>query len=1026
MKQQKIYEFPIDHPLTPAKRRAVEQQIALNAHLSTKSVSYKWDEDSDVLHIAAEPIAIEVRFQNKKVELYGAAPLWARLLFTEKKKAEFKEQFESILREAKFVGVPAGISVAQTEDLESASPSISFGSTLHPTRVASRPTAQSAVRIAPRRDGVSIWSAALFGDPSGPHLREFLSRVFSVKGVAAVEIHRTEAYGWVRYEPAANAPEILLKIGQALKQSPALGPSSALAVANFSPRTPAAVDGLYLDGRRSIPLRVNRIGAALSTWRLRHRSRNRVRLAHPILLKRKDVAYRLEEELTAILGVEKITTSALTSSVAIQFNPRLLTAERLIRQLEKSWPRLLEGLDGPPSSKRFVAAGGLLGLAFTGQYLVPALRPVAVLGVAIYGLPNVINGTKQLARRQVGLPVLYSAGLTFMLLSGMPFSSTVMALLMQFWPRWAQQTMAKSQRRLFAVHRQRATWARIVREDGEETEVDIDALRTGDLIAVRGGETIPVDGVVTEGLAAVDEQLLTGAAGALDKIPGDTVYATTFVRDGRLTVRVDKVEGDTAAGCIAAVLPHARIEHLPSSAEAERIANRNAKPALALAGLSLLATRLARPSQAIIRPDYATAPRLSAQLAALYDLGDGLHRGIFFRDPAALDLLPATDIYVFDDSSALERRQIEVAAVISAGIVSTDAILSYATAAFPASQNERADALRAECTKRRLSIPQVFQRTRHAGAILYRDCDNRLLEIVAPDRLKAQSISVPNWITESVAASPFSLAPPSQGGGNESTALAEPFLRPLWVLRDGEVLGVIAFRRQGAPEGREVITALKARNKRARFAYISSHSQATAEAIARKIGISTVFGDLDPEGKTRALKMLGRRTMWIGDGAAPEAIPCIAASPVSISVAGIATARSDKADIVLLQPGLRNLVSLRRIGRGHRMRIEADYRAVYAANLLGAAGGLLAGFGSLEAGLISNIGTGYIYARHRIKLQKLISEVEATRAKLIWAAHEETDHTAKMHDTGINETEEFVEYRDADASIPFGNELNGI
>lgn len=874
---------------------------------------------------------------------------------------------------------------------------------------------------------MSIWSSALFGDPAGSHIREFLSRVFSVKEVTSVDIRRTESYGRVRYDSSTNAPEIWLKLSHVLRQSGVLHPASKPKVADFADLKPPGVDSLYLDGPPALPIRVNRVGNSLSTWRLRYQTDNRVRLTHPILLNREDVAYRLEEELAAILGVEEFRTSALTSNVVIRFDPRVLTAERLLQQLEKSWPRLLEGLDGPPSGKRFVAAGGLLGLAFTGQYLVPALRPLAILGVAIYGLPNVINGTKQMAHWRVGLPALYSAGLAFMLLSGMPFSSTVMAVLMQFWPRLARQTMTRSQRRLFAIHRQRTAWARVVRDDGVEIEVDIEALSAGDLVAVREAETIPVDGVVTQGLAAVDEEALTGAAGAVDKTLGDTVYSTTFVRDGRLTIRVEKTGINSVAGYIGAQLPHARIYDLPSSAEAERIANRNAKPALALAAINFLSTRLMRPSQAVIRPDYATAPRLSAQLAALYDLADGLHRGIFFRDPAALDRLPATDIYVFDDASALERRPIEVAEVIPAGIISADAVLGYATAAFPPSQNERARALLAQSIKQCASIPEIYQRERHAGAIRYRDSDTRLLEIAAPAYIAAAGVSVPRPIAEALAGSPYAWNLQSDRGGNESTAHIEPFLRPLWVLRDGEVLGVVTFRRQGEQEGIEVIAALKARNKRARFVYISGHPQAMAEAIAGRIGISTVFGDLDPAGKARALRSLGRRTMWIGDGTSPEAIPCIEASTVSISVAGVSTAPLDKADIVLLQPGLQNLVPLRRIGRGHRARIEADYRAVYAANLLGAAGGFLAGFGSLEAGLTSNVGTGYVYARHWKQLHDLIYRVETRRAKLVSSAREESERLAEMPNADdSNDAEEFVEVPEVPTSTQLEDELDGV
>jgi hypothetical protein len=104
MRKEKIYEFAIDRPLTPARRKAVEKQIKDNAHLSPMRVSYNWDEEDDeVLHIAAKPVLIEVRFQDKNVELYGTAPLWARLLFTNQKKNELKEQIQSILQKTKFI-----------------------------------------------------------------------------------------------------------------------------------------------------------------------------------------------------------------------------------------------------------------------------------------------------------------------------------------------------------------------------------------------------------------------------------------------------------------------------------------------------------------------------------------------------------------------------------------------------------------------------------------------------------------------------------------------------------------------------------------------------------------------------------------------------------------------------------------------------------------------------------------------------------------------------------------------------------
>lgn len=103
MKREKIYDFAIDRPLTPAKCKVVEKYIAQNAHLSPNPISYEWGDDNEVLRIEAEPLRIEVRFQDRNVELYATAPIWARLLFTKRRKAELKEQIEQVLQKAKFV-----------------------------------------------------------------------------------------------------------------------------------------------------------------------------------------------------------------------------------------------------------------------------------------------------------------------------------------------------------------------------------------------------------------------------------------------------------------------------------------------------------------------------------------------------------------------------------------------------------------------------------------------------------------------------------------------------------------------------------------------------------------------------------------------------------------------------------------------------------------------------------------------------------------------------------------------------------
>ena len=103
MKRLKLYEFAIDHPLDEARREALEANIEKNAGLSPKPFEYGWEEDADVLHIIVDPVDIEIEFHPEKVDIFATAPVWAKVGFTEKKKAEVRRLVETALRESDFI-----------------------------------------------------------------------------------------------------------------------------------------------------------------------------------------------------------------------------------------------------------------------------------------------------------------------------------------------------------------------------------------------------------------------------------------------------------------------------------------------------------------------------------------------------------------------------------------------------------------------------------------------------------------------------------------------------------------------------------------------------------------------------------------------------------------------------------------------------------------------------------------------------------------------------------------------------------
>jgi cation transport ATPase len=403
--------------------------------------------------------------------------------------------------------------------------------------------------------------------------------------------------------------------------------------------------------------------------------------------------------------------------------------------------------------------------------------------------------------------------------------------------------------------------------------------------------------------------------------------------------------------------------------EVDRVANRNAKPALALSALSLALTRTLRPSQAVIRPDYLTAPRLSAQLSALHGLGKGAQQGIFFRNPAALDRLSGADVYVFDDSAGLERRRVVVANVHTVTGVAEALVGDYVLAAQRHPESEPSQALAVFTASSTVGDRPADSLRHHAGVTRYLDSRGHAIEVATSEYVAGLNIEVPLGFPRALTGLPKE----SEGGSRIEVRHREDAtsLRPLWVLRDGQIIGVVSFARSGEIVGKRAIEALDRQDKRARLIYLSRGKAAAARALAGELGFEEIHGGLDQAAKAELIRGIGRPTVWVGDGTDQDRRESIAASTVSVSVAPLQRSPQDLADILLPYEGLDALSTVVGISQAHAARLARDYRTVYAANLAGVGGAFLARFNALRAGLLSNFGTGLVYARQARALNRL-------------------------------------------------------
>jgi cation transport ATPase len=378
----------------------------------------------------------------------------------------------------------------------------------------------------------------------------------------------------------------------------------------------------------------------------------------------------------------------------------------------------------------------------------------------------------------------------------------------------------------------------------------------------------------------------------------------------------------------------------------------------------------------VIRPDYATGPRISAQLSTLRSVADGWRQGVLFRDLGALERLAAARVYVFDDSAGLERGALEVAQIDTSDGISAGLALGYALLAAEALPAEQSLALGAYASQRELPQPNGTSVQRFAGGIRYRSPRGKTVEIARTSYVLSSKAKIPDRYREALHEH-GSRHP--RGRGTE-VSRRDPALDPLWVLRNGVVIGAISFARSGEPLARDVMAALRAQNRRARIIHVSGRSRTEANALARKLDIELLH--VSHAGKQALVRSLGGSTLWIGDGSDPRVREAMLASSVSLSVAPSWKTPSDKADVLLPREGLAGVPKAIAIGRAHAARLAGDYRVVYAANLLGLAGALLTGLSPLRVGLLSNLGTGVIFARHARALERAAAAVEQEHGRL--------------------------------------------
>ena len=460
--------------------------------------------------------------------------------------------------------------------------------------------------------------------------------------------------------------------------------------------------------------------------------------------------------------------------------------------------------------------------------------------------------------------------------------------------------------------------ATAVGEDGTETTVDVDAILPGQVLRVRPGESIPVDGVVLEGASAVDESALTGESIPVEKIAGDTVNAATVNRTGSFTFRATRVGADTSLAKIIQLVEDANATKAPIARMADKVAGVFVPVVFAISAVTFVAwlaltgsvNEALTSAVAVLVISCPCALGLATPVAIMVGTGKGAEMGILFKSAEALENLRSVGTVVLDKTGTVTRGKPAVTDIVVATradrtpTMSEKALLKLAAALERSSEHPLAEAIMAECEARGIVARMVEDFAAVPGrGVTAREGQN----VIAAGNVRLMNelgVTVPAGLTEQFAAEGKT---------------------PLFFAKNGEFVGTIAVADEVKETSAGAIAALRKLGVDVRM--LTGDNRVTAEAIARRVGLTSeqVIADVLPADKERHVRELqdaGGKVAMVGDGINDS--PALARADVGLAIGTGADIAKEGADVVLMRSDLMDVARAIELSRATIRNIKQD------------------------------------------------------------------------------------------------------
>ena len=477
----------------------------------------------------------------------------------------------------------------------------------------------------------------------------------------------------------------------------------------------------------------------------------------------------------------------------------------------------------------------------------------------------------------------------------------VLILLGRFLEARAKGQTSEAIRKLMSLQ---APTARVVRPHGE-VELPVDEVVVGDLVVVRPGEKVPVDGVIQDGRSALDESMLTGESLPVEKGPGDEVIGATLNRTGAFTFKASKVGRDTMLAQIIRLVQEAQGSKAPIQRLADRVAAYFVPAVMVLATLTFLVWLAFGPSPsftyalvtfvAVLIIACPCALGLATPTAIMVGTGRGAEQGVLIKSGEALEIAHRTDTVVLDKTGTLTKGVPSVTDVRTLDGSDESEVLRLAASAEWGSEHPLGEAIVRRATEQGLALSRPERFEAIPGRGITAEVDGRRLLVGNPQLLTERGVAL-------------------DGVKENGDGFAREGKTPMYVAVDDRPIGIVAVADTLKPKSREIVAAL--RHLGLDVVMLTGDNRVTAGAIAKQLGVEHYLAEVLPEHKADEVKKLqtaGRRVAMVGDGI--NDAPALAQADLGIAIGAGTDVAIESADIVLIGEDLGGILTALRLSR---------------------------------------------------------------------------------------------------------------